>query len=121
MTADDGALRQQMGELIASQRAIQENLRRIEDKLQRSDDKSDVSRAKMHTRIDEVVGTVGEVQTTVAGLERDVKDMKPVTDEVRRWKLLGMGALGMMGVGGIAIGVSFADALKRIVGLLIGR
>lgn len=121
MTADDGALRQQMGELIASQRAIQEDLRRIEDKLQRSDDKSDASRAKMHSRIDEVVGTVGEVQTTVAGLEKDVKDMKPVTDEVRRWKLLGMGALGMMGVGGIALGVSFADALKRIGTLLTGR
>jgi hypothetical protein len=117
----DAALHQQMGELIASQRAIQEDLRRIEDKLQRSDDKSEESRSKMHRRIDDVVGTVSEVKTGVATLERDVKEMKPVTDELRRWKLLGMGALGMIGVGGIALGVSFADALKRIAGLLIGR
>ena len=117
----DAALHQQMGELIASLRAVQEDLRRIEGKMQRLDDKSDASRTKMHSRIDEVVGTVGEVQTTVATLERDVKEMKPVTDEVRRWKLLGMGALGMMGIGGVALGVSFADALKRIGGLLLGR
>ncbi|WP_424553623.1 DUF1515 family protein, partial [Shinella sp.] len=44
----DAALHQQMGELIASQRAILEDLRRIEDKIQRSDDRSDASRTKMH-------------------------------------------------------------------------
>ncbi len=117
----DAALHQQMGELIASQRAIQEDLRRIEDKIQRSDDKSDESRAKMHRRIDDAVGVVAEVKTSVATLEKDVKEMKPVTDDVRRWKLMGIGALGMMGIGGVALGVSFADALKRIAGLLIGR
>ncbi|GLR55120.1 hypothetical protein GCM10007923_63410 [Shinella yambaruensis] len=117
----DASLHQQMGELIASQRAILEDLRRIEDKIQRSDDKSDESRAKMHRRIDDAVGAVGEVKATVAGLEKDVKEMKPVTDDVRRWKLMGIGALGMMGIGGVALGVSFADALKRIAGLLIGR
>lgn len=117
----DAALHQQMGELIAISRALQDDIRRLEDKMQRSDDRSDASRAKMHSRIDEVVGTVGGVQTSVATLEKDVKDMQPVTDEVRRWKLLGMGALGMMGIGGIALGVSFADALKRIGALLIGR
>lgn len=117
----DAALHQQMGELIAISRALQDDIRRIEDKMQRSDDKSDQSRAKMHRRIDEVVGTVGDVQTTVATLEKDVKEMKPVTEDVKRWRLIGMGALGMIGVGGIALGVSFADALKRIAGLLIGR
>jgi len=117
----DAAVHHQLGELLAISRALQEDVRRLDTKMQRSEDKSDESRAKMHRRIDDVVGTVGEVQTSVATLEKDVRDMKPVTDEVRRWKLLGMGALGMIGVGGIALGVSFADALKRIAGLLVGR
>ncbi|MGB3811668.1 MAG: DUF1515 family protein, partial [Shinella sp.] len=112
---------QQMGELIASQRAILEDLRRIEDKIQRSDDRSDASRTKMHRRIDEVVGAAAEVQTAVATLEKDVRDMKPVTDEVRRWKLMGMGALGMMGVGGMVLGVTFSEALKRIGMVVIGK
>lgn len=33
----------------------------------------------------------------------------------------GIGALSMIGIGGVALGVSFADALKRVGGLLIGR
>lgn len=117
----DAAVHRQLGELLAISRALQEDVRRLDAKMQRSEDKSDESRAKMHRRIDDVVGTVGEVQTSVATLEKDVREMKPVTEEVRRWKLLGMGALGMIGVGGIALGVSFADALKRIAGLLLGR
>ena len=117
----DAAVHRQLGELLAISRALQEDVRRIEAKVQRAEDKSDESRAKMHSRIDDVVGTVGEVQTSVVTLERDVKEMKPVTDDVKRWRLIGMGALGMIGVGGIALGVSFADALKRIAGLLLGR
>jgi len=117
----DAAVHHQLGELLAISRALQEDVRRIEAKVQRAEDKSDESRAKMHSRIDDVVGTVGEVQTGVATLEKDVRDMKPITDDVKRWRLIGMGALGMIGVGGIALGVSFADALKRIAGLLIGR
>lgn len=117
----DAALHQQMGELIASQRAIQDDLRRIEDKIQRSDDKSEESRAKMHRRIDDVVGTVSEVQTGVATLEKDVKEMKPVTDEVKRWKLMGMGALAVTGVAAMALGVTFSEALKRIGMALLGK
>ena len=117
----DAAVHRQLGELLAISRALQEDVRRIEAKVQRAEDKSDESRAKMHSRIDDVVGTVGEVQTGVATLEKDVREMKPITDDVKRWRLIGMGALGMIGVGGIALGVSFADALKRIAGLLLGR
>lgn len=43
--------------------------------------------------------------------------MKPVTDDVNRWKLMGIGALGVIGIGGM-VGVIFADALRRI-GLVI--
>lgn len=117
----DAAVHHQLGELLAISRALQEDVRRIEAKVQRAEDKSDESRAKMHSRIDDVVGTVGEVQTSVATLEKDVREMKPITDDVKRWRLIGMGALGMIGVGGIALGVSFADALKRIAALLLGR
>ncbi|MCT7665649.1 DUF1515 domain-containing protein [Shinella kummerowiae] len=117
----DAALHQQMGELIASTRAMQEDLRRIEDKLQRSEDKSEESRAKMHRRVDDVVGNVSDVKTSVATLEKDVKEMKPVTDEVRRWKLMGMGALGVTGLAAMALGVTFSEALKRIGMVIIGR
>lgn len=50
--------------------------------------------------------------TLLDGVTSDVKymkdaietDIKPVTDEVRRWKLMGMGALAVTGLGAASIG-----------------
>ncbi|WFU88890.1 DUF1515 family protein [Rhizobium sp. CC1099] len=39
--------------------------------------------------------------------------MRKVTDDVQRWKLLGIGALADIGIGGMAMGVTFADAIRR--------
>jgi hypothetical protein len=32
--------------------------------------------------------------------------MRPVTDDVKRWKLMGIGALADIGIGGMAMGVT---------------
>ncbi|MDX3930176.1 MAG: DUF1515 family protein, partial [Shinella sp.] len=57
---------------------------------------------------------------SVATVQDDVKEMKPVTDEVRRWKLMGMGALGVIGIGALAAGVTFAEAIRRIARIVVG-
>lgn len=75
----------------------------------------------MHRRMDEVVDRVAKVENTTSAVQEDVKEMRPVTDDVKRWKLMGLGALGMIGIAGMALGVSFADALKRIAAILLGR
>lgn len=93
----------------------------ILETMRRSEEKSDVSRASMHRRMDDIVDRVGKVETTVTTVQDDVKEMRPVTEDVRRWKLIGMGALGMMGIAGISLGVSFADALKRVGAMVLGR
>ena len=112
--ADDNAMHQQIGSLTAKGDMILEAMRR-------SEEKSDVSRASVHRRMDEIVDRVSKVEASVDTVQDDVREMKPVTEDVKRWKLMGMGALGMMGIAGIALGVSFADALKRIAALLMGR
>jgi hypothetical protein len=60
--------------------------------IRRSEEKSDMSRASMHRRMDEIVEWVGKVETSVVSLRDDVTEMKPVTDDVRRWKLMGLRA-----------------------------
>lgn len=61
----------------------------------------------MHRRIDEIVERVGRLETSVVSfLQDDVTKMKPVTDDVRREKLLGLVALGVIGFGGIAMVVT---------------
>ncbi|TCR98619.1 DUF1515 family protein [Rhizobium sp. BK418] len=82
--------------------------------IRRSEEKSDVSRASMHRRIDEIVERVGTLETGVVSVQKDVTEMKPTVDDVRRWKLMGLGALGVIGIGGAALGVTFADAIRSL-------
>lgn len=117
----DAGVHRQLGELVAGMHSLQESLKRVEDQSRRSEDRAAESRAAVHRRMDEMVNRVGSVESSVSSLKDDVSEMKPITDDVRRWRLMGIGALSMIGIAGVALGVSFADALKRIAGLLIGR
>lgn len=117
----DAGVHRQLGELVAGMHALQDSLRRLEDAGRRSEDKSDVSRAVVHRRLDEVVDRVGKVEGSIVIVQEDVAEMKPVTDEVRRWKLMGMGALAVTGLAAMALGVTFSEALKRIAFAVIGR
>lgn len=117
----DASVHRQLGELVAGLRALQDDMREIKDAQMRAEDKSTQSRAVVHRRMDEVVSHVGALERNISTVQADVADMKPVTNDVKRWKLIGIGALGMVGIGGIALGVSFADALKRVGALLIGK
>ncbi|MGY5811990.1 DUF1515 family protein [Rhizobium sp. LEGMi198b] len=111
---EDGLMHQQIGNLTAKVDMLIETARR-------SEEKSDVSRASMHRRMDELVDRVSKVETSVVTVQEDVSEMKPVTDDVKRWKLMGLGALGVIGVGGMAMGVTFADAIRRLGAVILGR
>jgi hypothetical protein len=110
----DPRMHQQMGEVLAG-------LRNLQDAFHRSEAKSDASRAAMHQRMDQLVDRVGKVEGAVVAVQEDVSEMRPVTDDVKRWKLMGLGALGVIGIGGMAMGVTFADAIRRIADVVIGR
>lgn len=117
----DAAVHRQLGELVAGMHGLQDSIRRMEEASRRSEDKSEASRAVVHRRLDEVVDRVGKVETSIVTVQEDVTEMKPVTDEVRRWKLMGMGALAVTGLAAMALGVTFSEALKRIGMVLIGK
>ncbi|MCR6502613.1 DUF1515 domain-containing protein [Shinella sp. CPCC 101442] len=117
----DAGVHRQLGELVAGMHGLQDSIRRMEEAARRSEDKSEASRAVVHRRLDEVVDRVGKVETSIVTVQEDVTEMKPVTDEVRRWKLMGMGALGVTGLAAMALGVTFSEALKRIGMVLIGK
>lgn len=119
--ADDAETNRLIGQLVADIRSLQDAVRRVEKAVERSDVKSDNSRANMHRRIDELVDRTAALETDVREVKSDTGEMKPVTDKVRNWEKMGIGALGMVGIGGVALGVSFSDALQRLAGLLTGR
>ncbi len=120
-TETAAAVHRQLGELAAGMRALQDTMRRIEEGADRAEDKAAESRAAVHRRMDELVGRVGHLETSTATIVSDVAEMKPVTDDVKRWKLMGIGALGVTGIAAMSLGVSFAEAIRRIVLVIIGK
>ncbi|MBY2992507.1 DUF1515 domain-containing protein [Rhizobium leguminosarum] len=109
----DPRLHQQLGELLAE-------VRNLRDAFRQAEIKSDTSRSQMHGRLDLLVDRVGKVEGTVAAVQEDITEMRPVTDDVRRWKLMGLGALGVVGLGGTALGVSLAGVFDRVIKYLHG-
>lgn len=110
----DASVHRQLGELVAGVQNLQEAFRR-------SEDKSDVSRASVHRRMDEMVDRVGKLESSMSEVREDVGEMKPVTDQVRKWQLMGLGALGVTGITFMMIGVTFSDALRSLGRVLFGR
>ena len=117
----DVAVHRQLGELVAGMRGLQESIRRIEEGAQRAEDKTATSHANVHLRMEQLADRVGELEASVLAIGTDVAEMKPVTDDVRRWKLMGIGALGVTGIAAMALGVSFAEVIRRIVFVVIGK
>lgn len=57
----------------------------------------------MHGRMDAMIERVGKVEATVGDVQDDVKEMKPIVDEVKAWKQRGVGGLFIIGIGASAI------------------
>lgn len=83
-------------------------------------------RTAVHRRMDGIIEDLGEVKADVSAtaekieaVKDDVAEMKPVTEEVKRWKLMGLGALGVVGIGGASLGYAFQapiDWLLKVIG-----
>lgn len=72
----------------------------------------------MSGRMEELVKRVSTLEGSMTLVKDDIAGMNPVIEDVRRWMLMGMGALGVIGIAGAALGVTFADVVKRTLMLL---
>lgn len=118
MTEEDAAVHRTLGQLLEAVKNLESEIYSIRSDMLRSERKSDESWATMHKRVDALVDRVAGVEATVEKTKTDVRDMKPVTDDVKKWKLMGMGALGVVGVGGVALGVTLAGFFDQLVRLI---
>jgi uncharacterized protein YukE len=117
----DAAIHQTLGALVEAVKNIGAELHAIKAEMQRSEDKSDASRAAVHRRMDELVTRVSSLEASTADAVDDIKTMKPTIDDVKRWKLMGIGALGVVGLGGAAVGVTLAGAVQKIAHFIAGQ
>lgn len=92
------------------QRDITEIRRDIKDSearaalsYEQSEQRAAASRSKIYAKTDDLVTRVGEVESAVTAINKDMTDVKAVTAEVTRWKLMGLGALGVTGLAAAAV------------------
>lgn len=88
----------------------------IEDRLEAQD----TSRAKLHGRVDEVVQRIGRIESEQTAMKVSIASATEVTDEVRRWKLMGVGALAVTGMGAAAIGSFVTVYWSKFVAAITG-
>lgn len=85
-----------------------------------NDAKADAARRDMHLRQNNIEERLARIEEGQAKTNETVSDMKKVTEDVKRWRLMGIGALGVVGIGGVSVGALIAGSLERIAALLKG-
>ena len=101
-----------IGGLTAEVQGLRRDMETSERRASLENREADEKRAVVHRRMDEIVSEVGEIKTDIATITEQVKDSKAVTDDVKKWKLMGIGALGVVGLGGAALGVTLASSFE---------
>lgn len=85
---------------------------------------SDLSRRfdRLETRMDERDTTLSDMQDVADRAANDLRylkdviadDVKPITDQVKQWRQMGLGALGIIGIGGTAFGAGVLWLLGQL-------
>jgi hypothetical protein len=109
-----------IGTLSEAVTGLRRDLQESEQAARATSQRADEHRSVLHKRMDEIVHRTGAIEGDVKNLNRTVAEVKEVTDEVTRWKIAGMGALGITGLaaGAIASIVTayWSDILRMVRG-----
>lgn len=116
--ASNNDLYRAIGILTATVQGLRRDIDASERRAGAENPEADEKRAVVHRRMDELIGEVGGIKTDIAAIKDDVTDAKAVTDDVKRWRLMGIGALGVVGIGGTALGVSLANSFEWLTRVL---
>jgi uncharacterized protein DUF1515 len=91
-------------ELSSLRHDLKESEARQALSYEQSETRSAASRAAMHTKQDVLGSRMSATENEVKALKDDMADVKAVTDDVTRWRLMGMGALGITGIAFASLG-----------------
>lgn len=91
---------------------------RIEDQREQFDSALDTLKSDMHA----IQQATRDTATNLATLTHTVTtDVKPQTDKIRRWELMGVGFLSMAGIAGAGIGVVLTNWGEAILNFFLRR
>lgn len=81
------------------------------DMLVKANEKADAGRKAIYEKQDAIEARLARVEEKQEAHTADMADVKKVTEDVKRWRLMGLGALGVVGIGGTALGAALVGAL----------
>ncbi|ATN32926.1 hypothetical protein ACO34A_03810 [Rhizobium sp. ACO-34A] len=110
-----------LAEMRVEIRYMREDIAEMKEEQNARQDKADESRARVHQRLDIMTERVGALEGSHRSMTGTVSDMQEITDEVRRWKIMGMTSLSIAGVGAAAFGVTFSDTIRWAIKALLGK
>lgn len=93
-----------IGTLTAEVNGLRRDIQESDKRADATNRRADEHRKAVHRRVDELVAEVGGLKTDMVTVKSDLSDAKNVTEEVKRWKLMGIGALFVTGIAAAAIG-----------------
>ncbi|WP_457299184.1 DUF1515 family protein [Phyllobacterium sp. P5_D12] len=103
-----------IGALTAEVQGLRRDMEASERRAFAENREADEKRAIVHRRMDDIVNEVGDIKTDIATITDQVKDSKKVTDQVKQWRAVGLGGLGVVGIACTALGISLASSIEWI-------
>lgn len=121
MSASLNEIYKAIGALTAQVEAISDSIEASAETAVKSAEKADGQRAVMHRRIDELAHDLSELKADLQTVQSDVVETKAVTDDVVRWKQIGIGALGATGMAAAAVSSLITYKWTALVNWFMGR
>lgn len=106
--------------IIEMKREMERDAERVAHAYERSETLAAASRSKIYEKTDELVDRVGAAEDRLKSVENKMAGVEKVTDEVTRWKQMGMGALAVTGLGAASIGAAVATYWDNFIRFLRG-
>lgn len=107
---------------------IRASLRALESKVDTNNSRAEADSAKLldtlnshDARLDSLASDSRLMRTDVNNIADTVKDSKAVTDDVKRWRQLGIGIIGIVGVGAAWVGANGMWLFDTTMGWLKAR
>lgn len=107
---------------------IRGSLRALESKVDTNNNRAEASSTKMMATLEEQDDRLGELaddsrlmRTELTHLTSMATDSKMVTDDVKRWRQLGLGIIGLVGVGAAWVGANGMWLFDTAMGWLKAR
>ena len=102
---------QQLGEVIAG-------LRAIEERLDREFRKADDSRVRAYRKLDAQERRLQEIEENARNTDRRLDRIEPTHEKLTRWQYIGMGVVLTVGAIGSSVGaavVMFRDKIAAVI------